>query len=189
MASNKTVLALLTNHDANSYPVTPDVGKVGNESPTFVEPISKRKDGIEAMFASQGSQNPNSSPAKRRRSTSPPPAKKPKIANAKEESDSGVELVGYGKSNPKVRGTRSMAWGRGSKVHIQDKPLSPVKKSSQVFRYNLWGILALMSVAEGPFKFTTEAIFTTKFILTGMTRATRSDNLLTTTTGQKEGKG
>lgn len=106
MASNKPVLGPFTNHDMNSYPVSPDVGKVGNESPTFVEPISKRKDGIEAMFASQGFQKSRPSPAKRRRSTSPPPAKKPKTSNVKEESDSDVELVGYGKSDPKVRGTR-----------------------------------------------------------------------------------
>lgn len=33
------------------YPVPTDVGKVGAESPTFVEPVQKRRDGIEAMFA------------------------------------------------------------------------------------------------------------------------------------------
>ncbi|KAF9649687.1 DUF159-domain-containing protein [Thelephora ganbajun] len=84
------------------YPVSPDVGKVGNESPTFIEPVSKRKDGIMAMFASQGSQKSKTpSPAKRKRSTSPPPAKKPRIANLKDDSDSEIELVGYGKSDPK----------------------------------------------------------------------------------------
>ena len=104
----KKPLRLFTDRDTNSYPVTPDVGKVGNESPTFIEPISKRKDGIEAMFASQGSQKSRSSPVKRKRSASPPPAKKPKIAKMKEESDSDIELVGYGKPNPKVHGTRLM---------------------------------------------------------------------------------
>ena len=106
----KRFLTLFAVHDTNSYPVTPDVGKVGNESPTFIEPISKRKDGIEAMFASQGSQKSKSSPVKRKRSASPPPAKKAKMANKKEESDSDIELVGYGKSTPKVRGSRSMIW-------------------------------------------------------------------------------
>ena len=86
--------------------MTPDVGKVGNESPTFIEPITQRKDGIEAMFASQGSQRPGSSPAKRkRRSTSPLPAKKPKTTKVKGESDSDIELLGYEKSNLKARGT------------------------------------------------------------------------------------
>lgn len=90
----------------NSYPVSPDVGKVGNESPTFIEPISQRKDGIMAMFANQGSQTSKSSPVKRKRSTPPPPpSKKPKKTIPKEES---IEFLGFGFSNPKVRGTRSM---------------------------------------------------------------------------------
>jgi len=44
-------------------------------------------------------------------------------------------------------------------------------------------------MAEDSFKFTAEAIFTTKATLTGMSRTTRSGNLLTTTTGQEEGNG
>ena len=85
--------------------MSPDVGKVGNESPTFIEPVSQRKDGIVAMFASQGSQNPKpSSPAKRKRSVSP--AKKRKTADAGGESDSEIEFVGYGEPTPKVRETR-----------------------------------------------------------------------------------
>ncbi|PBK71871.1 DUF159-domain-containing protein [Armillaria solidipes] len=36
------------------YQVPKEVGKVGTESATFIEPIDKRKDGIEAMFAKQG---------------------------------------------------------------------------------------------------------------------------------------
>ncbi|KAF9561591.1 DUF159-domain-containing protein [Agrocybe pediades] len=35
------------------YPVPKEVGKVGTESPTFIEPVSTRKDGIEAMFSNQ----------------------------------------------------------------------------------------------------------------------------------------
>jgi hypothetical protein len=37
----------------NSYAVPTEVGKVGTESPTFIEPVQKRKDGIEAMFSRQ----------------------------------------------------------------------------------------------------------------------------------------
>jgi len=33
--------------------VPAEVGKVGVESPTFIEPVQKRKDGIEAMFMRQ----------------------------------------------------------------------------------------------------------------------------------------
>jgi hypothetical protein len=106
MVSITTALALFATYVSDSYPVSPEVGKVGNESPTFIEPISERKDGIMAMFASQESQKPkSSSPAKRKRSASPTPAKKPKTTVTKEES---VEFLGYGKSNPKVRGTQPM---------------------------------------------------------------------------------
>lgn len=33
------------------YAVPTDVGKVGAESPTFIEPVQRRRDGIEALFA------------------------------------------------------------------------------------------------------------------------------------------
>lgn len=172
MASNKPISASFTNHDANSYPVTPDVGKVGNESPTFVEPISKRKDGIEAMFASQGSQKQKTSPTKRRRSTSPPPAKKLKTANVKLEGDSDIELVGYGpKSNPEVRGTRSMVWGRGLDTHPGKTSISGQEVLSGTLAQSL-RCFGPNSVAEGSFKFTVKAIFTTKATLTGMSHTT-----------------
>lgn len=116
MVSSETFFTSSVNHDPNSYPVSPDVGKVGNESPTFIEPISKRKDGILAMFAGQGSQkSKSSSPVKRRRSTSPPPAKKLKTANVKGESDSEIEFVGYRESIPKVGGTPFGRSGDGIK--------------------------------------------------------------------------
>ncbi|KAH7921125.1 hypothetical protein BV22DRAFT_1038994 [Leucogyrophana mollusca] len=35
------------------YAVPQEVGKVGTESPTFIEPVAQRKDGIQAMFARQ----------------------------------------------------------------------------------------------------------------------------------------
>jgi len=41
------------------YAVPKEVGKVGAESATFIEPISQRKDGIEAMFAKQKTKKPN----------------------------------------------------------------------------------------------------------------------------------
>jgi len=95
------------------YTVSLEVGKVGNESPTFIEPISERKDGIVAMFASQGSQKSKSSPVKRKRSASPPPAKKQRTTKVQEEGDSEIEFVGYGEFNPK------------------DESLSPVRKPSK----------------------------------------------------------
>jgi putative SOS response-associated peptidase YedK len=35
------------------YPVSSEVGKVGNDSPSFVEPVSERKDGIKTFFERQ----------------------------------------------------------------------------------------------------------------------------------------
>lgn len=44
-------------HDATlpleCYAVPTDVGKIGKESPTFIEPVANRKDGLEAMFSKQ----------------------------------------------------------------------------------------------------------------------------------------
>ena len=99
--SNHIAFTASTNRNPNSYPVSPDVGKVGNESPTFIESISERKDGIMAMFASQGSEKPkSSSPIKRKRSVSPGLiAKKPKTTITKEES---IEFLGFGELNSKV---------------------------------------------------------------------------------------
>ena len=54
-----------------SYAVPKEVGKVGTESPTFIQPVSERKDGIQAMFARQNAAQSPVSQAKRKRSTSP----------------------------------------------------------------------------------------------------------------------
>lgn len=68
-------------HVFSSYAVPTEVGKVGTESPSFIEPITSRKDGIQAMFSKQRQDSPTksqatvASPTKRRResSISPPP--------------------------------------------------------------------------------------------------------------------
>lgn len=44
---------------SNRYPVPPEVGKIGNNSPTFIEPVSQRSDGIKSFFQKQAA-----SPAK-----------------------------------------------------------------------------------------------------------------------------
>ncbi|KAG1807795.1 uncharacterized protein BJ212DRAFT_1436834 [Suillus subaureus] len=54
------------------YQVPKEVGKVGAESPTFIQPVAMRKDGIEAMFAKQSTkQGGNKEGIKRKRSPSP----------------------------------------------------------------------------------------------------------------------
>ena len=47
-----------------SYAVPKEVGKVGAESPTFIQPISQRQDGIQAMFAKQMKSASQESPKK-----------------------------------------------------------------------------------------------------------------------------
>ena len=63
-------------HISRSYAVPTEVGKVGTESPSFIEPITSRKDGIQAMFSKQRQNSPTksqptvASPTKRRRESS-----------------------------------------------------------------------------------------------------------------------
>ena len=68
-----------------------EVGKVGTESPTFIEPVQKRKDGIEAMFSRQAKAAQHRSAV---RDAPPPP---PRVAAAggkrKRESSAPVEEV------------------------------------------------------------------------------------------------
>lgn len=55
----------------HSYAVPAEVGKVGTESPTFIEPVQKRKDGIEAMFMRQAAKATAEGSGKRKRESSP----------------------------------------------------------------------------------------------------------------------
>ncbi|KAI6118106.1 hypothetical protein F5141DRAFT_1194616 [Pisolithus sp. B1] len=60
------------------YQVPKEVGKVGAESPTFIQPLSTRKDGIQAMFAKQRTKQ--EATAKRKREpSSPVPGKSDEI--------------------------------------------------------------------------------------------------------------
>lgn len=93
-----------------------EVGKIGTESPTFVQPVQDRKDGIQAMFAKQQKQqsqptatsgtNPTLTQRARKRSAPSPtdfkssattgesPTKKPKVEKLNTwEDDSDVEYV------------------------------------------------------------------------------------------------
>ena len=102
-----------------SYAVPPEVGKVGNESPTFIEPVSKRKDGIEAMFAKQDQRKstsplksqfgPEVSPVrKRKRSSSPSPINETVTEHTKKVSRKG-------RGEDSSTGTR----------HLEDRSPSP----------------------------------------------------------------
>ena len=49
-----------------SFPVPPEVGKIGKDSPTFIQPVSERSDGIKSFFQKQ-----TTSPAKPKPKTNP----------------------------------------------------------------------------------------------------------------------
>lgn len=73
-----------TSHPLECYPVPKEVGKVGTESSTFIEPISQRKDGIEAMFAKQSRPSSSQHPTP---STSSSPGKASGSSKRKRGSD------------------------------------------------------------------------------------------------------
>ena len=75
-------------HDLECYPVPKEVGKVGTESPTFIESISKRKDGIEAMFAKQGSKSEKGKETKEEARTPTPTKPASKVGQSKRKRQS-----------------------------------------------------------------------------------------------------
>ncbi|TBU59863.1 hypothetical protein BD310DRAFT_947640 [Dichomitus squalens] len=91
-------------HPLLCYAVPKEVGKIGNDSPTFVQPIAARKDGIEAMFAKQLRKEPStpSRPSAPKRSRSPSDVQQTVAAASKKakaeklntwEDDSEIEYV------------------------------------------------------------------------------------------------
>ncbi|WWD18830.1 hypothetical protein CI109_103285 [Kwoniella shandongensis] len=54
----------------DSYPVPPEVGKIGTNSPTYIQPVSERADGIKSFFSKQAP-----SPAKSKKEPTPIPTK------------------------------------------------------------------------------------------------------------------
>ncbi|OBZ74570.1 hypothetical protein A0H81_05405 [Grifola frondosa] len=111
-------------HDSTSplvcYQVPKEVGKIGTESPSFIEPIAERKDGIQAMFTQQHGTKTSPSPPKAKRKRSPSPRinspvednKKPKIEKANAcENDSYTECIddpsAAGSSNTQLLSNRA----------------------------------------------------------------------------------
>ena len=96
----------------DSYQVLKEVGKVGAQSPAFIEPVAARKDGINALFARQAAVAAARSPSQKRpRSVSmepdtplpdatdagPPEETAPptkKAATEEWEDDSEIEFIG-----------------------------------------------------------------------------------------------
>ncbi|KAH8084868.1 hypothetical protein BXZ70DRAFT_900243 [Cristinia sonorae] len=91
------------------YQVPKEVGKVGTESDSFIQPITQRKDGIQAMFAKQRKASSNSTtPAKRK--------------VAQDDSDDDIQIVDPPPSNPKTKVQKLNAWEDDSDIEYVDSP-------------------------------------------------------------------
>jgi len=122
------------------YPVSREVGKVGNDSPTFIERVSERKDGIRAGLERQ--RLVAATPAVRKRkaddeapsSSSPPP---PPVKAAKETTeDTTVQPPPPPtpvKTQKRIKSATSNAANRKSPKKIK-KPVSDGNKITGFFK-------------------------------------------------------
>ncbi|KAI0087593.1 hypothetical protein BDY19DRAFT_1011352 [Irpex rosettiformis] len=90
------------------YQVPKEVGKVGNESPTFIEPLSQRRDGIEAMFAKQSGPKPSPSNSQ--------------ISSAKRKLDDSA--VSQPSPSPRKKAHKMNTWGDDSDIEYIDSSLA-----------------------------------------------------------------
>lgn len=136
------VCLLLTRADV-SYPVQPEVGKVGTNSPSFILPVAERSDGIKAFFTKA---SPAKAPAEKAKETKPkrvPAAKGPLEAeqNAKQET---LDEMGDDSNAPNPSpGKRKLEENEktgGKRTKIERKPMGGDKvserKSVLIFRRN-----------------------------------------------------
>ncbi|WVW85099.1 hypothetical protein I302_107136 [Kwoniella bestiolae CBS 10118] len=97
-----------------SYPVPTEVGKIGNNSPTFIQPVSERKDGIKSFFSKQ-----QSSPVKpKKEEGSHPSPKQVKTEQVKEEAE-GIKSEITPKDEEKGLGDDSNAPNKGDSTADQ----------------------------------------------------------------------
>jgi len=135
------------------YQVPKEVGKVGTESRTFIEPIASRKDGIQAMFSrqKQAQNSPAKNPSqKRKRSSSPRAFRTMEQSDSIETGASSSEkLEGNGKQQneeqdvicldpspppvPKTKKSRSKSRSpvRSSKTPSKVKNTTKTKKTKE----------------------------------------------------------
>ncbi|KAJ7041253.1 hypothetical protein C8F04DRAFT_1080768 [Mycena alexandri] len=113
------------------YQVPKEVGKVGTESSTFIEPVANRKDGIQAMFSKQ----------KQAQAATPKKQSKPTSKPAPDANDEDIEIFdgpSSSKGKDKEKSTaapasatkkrrRSPTDDSDSEVEIVDGPSSPKK--------------------------------------------------------------
>ncbi|TCD68996.1 hypothetical protein EIP91_009218 [Steccherinum ochraceum] len=102
------------------YQVPKEIGKVGTESSTFIEPIAQRKDGIQAMFAKQQRNVASSSKStKRKRPSTPPIVRTPSVADDHDE----IQILERDpNSRPRGKLQKLNTWEDDSDVEYVDQP-------------------------------------------------------------------
>ncbi|KAH9893960.1 hypothetical protein C8Q73DRAFT_745621 [Cubamyces lactineus] len=106
-------------HPLVCYQVPKEVGKIGTESPTFIQPIQERKDGIQALFAKQ-KQGLTSSPSKPTTTSTPTASSKhaPKRSASEIKDDSGDDAP----AGKKAKVEKVNAWEDDSDIEYIDDP-------------------------------------------------------------------
>lgn len=99
---NTPITVLLHPNYGRSYAVPKKVGKVGTESPTFIEPIAIRRDGMKAMFSKQDSSP--ATPRKHKLDDSPSPSS----VNANKVKAHPVNGSSHQRKHPKLDDTVSI---------------------------------------------------------------------------------
>ncbi|KAJ3518669.1 hypothetical protein NMY22_g13558 [Coprinellus aureogranulatus] len=112
------------------YQVPKEVGKIGNESPTFIEPVANRKDGIQAMFAKQKQAKPSGSPSKSSLPTSSPAQSQSQGSKGAEADSNAPDLKIPSTPPPKVKRPRSTSPIDLSKGELESKKLKTESSKS-----------------------------------------------------------
>ncbi|EIW56557.1 DUF159-domain-containing protein, partial [Trametes versicolor FP-101664 SS1] len=103
-------------HPLVCYQVPKEVGKIGTESPTFIQPVQDRKDGIQAMFAKQQKQQSQPTAS----STDPTPARRQKRSASPADLKSTATAGGSVTKKPKVE--KLNTWEDDSDIEYVDDP-------------------------------------------------------------------
>jgi hypothetical protein len=95
--------------------VPTEVGKVGAESPTFIEPVQKRKDGIEAMFSRQAKAAQHRSAVR----DAPPPPPRAAAASGKRKRESSAPVEEVEEDKDKM-GSSARSKAKGHPIKLDD---------------------------------------------------------------------
>ncbi|KAI9061243.1 DUF159-domain-containing protein [Trametes sanguinea] len=115
-------------HPLVCYQVPKEVGKIGTESPTFVQPIQHRKDGIQALFAKQqrGASHAGSNSVVKATPSSPRTPSRPGTKRSALPTDMAAakpeEVGATPTKKPKVE--KVNAWEDDSDIEYIDDPTS-----------------------------------------------------------------